>query len=96
MLDRWALRDRFVDRVAKMAAEFGSDIVLPCDVSDDAQITGLFGFARLGLNQFLEAAAAVLACLGLLLLIKGIGRRLLGGNPASGGAPASESAKPLL
>lgn len=34
--------DRFVDRVAKMAAEFGSDIVLPCDVSDDAQITGLF------------------------------------------------------
>ncbi|HZY51414.1 MAG TPA: cation-translocating P-type ATPase [Devosia sp.] len=60
------------------------------------QITGLFGFARLGLNQFLEAAAAVLACLGLLLLIKGIGRRLLGGNPASGRAPASESAKPLL
>lgn len=34
--------DRFIDRVAKMAAEFGSDIVLPCDVSDDAQITGLF------------------------------------------------------
>ena len=30
--------DRFRDRVADLAAEFGSDIVLPCDVADDAQI----------------------------------------------------------
>ena len=30
--------DRFKDRVTEYAAEFGSDIVLPCDVGDDAQI----------------------------------------------------------
>ena len=30
--------DRFKDRVSEYAAEFGSDIVLPCDVGDDAQI----------------------------------------------------------
>ncbi|MBV6305446.1 enoyl-ACP reductase FabI [Candidimonas humi] len=30
--------DRFKDRVGEFAAEFGSDIVLPCDVADDAQI----------------------------------------------------------
>jgi len=30
--------ERFKDRVADYAAEFGSNIVLPCDVSDDAQI----------------------------------------------------------
>jgi enoyl-[acyl-carrier protein] reductase I len=34
--------DKFQDRVTKLAAEFGSDIVLPCDVSDDAQIDALF------------------------------------------------------
>ncbi|CAG0970054.1 enoyl-[acyl-carrier protein] reductase I [Methylophilaceae bacterium] len=34
--------DKFEDRVTKLAAEFGSDIVLPCDVSDDAQIEALF------------------------------------------------------
>jgi enoyl-[acyl-carrier protein] reductase I len=38
--------DKFQERVGKMAAEFGSDIVLPCDVSDDAQIDNLF--AELG------------------------------------------------
>ncbi|MFA5598387.1 MAG: enoyl-ACP reductase FabI, partial [Pusillimonas sp.] len=30
--------DRFKDRVTEYAAEFGSAIVLPCDVGDDAQI----------------------------------------------------------
>jgi enoyl-[acyl-carrier protein] reductase I len=34
--------DKFQDRVTKLAAEFASDIVLPCDVSDDAQIDALF------------------------------------------------------
>ena len=34
--------DRFKDRVAEIAAAFGSDIVLPCDVSDDAQIDALY------------------------------------------------------
>jgi len=30
--------DRFKDRVTEFAGEFGSKIVLPCDVADDAQI----------------------------------------------------------
>ncbi|MCX9156438.1 enoyl-ACP reductase FabI [Niveibacterium sp. 24ML] len=34
--------DRFHDRLSKFAAEFGSDMVFPCDVSEDDQITGLF------------------------------------------------------
>ncbi|THF67449.1 enoyl-ACP reductase FabI [Pseudothauera nasutitermitis] len=34
--------ERFQERVAKMAAEFGSSLVLPCDVQEDAQITALF------------------------------------------------------
>jgi len=34
--------EKFQDRVTKLAAEFGSDIVLPCDVSDDAQIDAMF------------------------------------------------------
>jgi enoyl-[acyl-carrier protein] reductase I len=34
--------EKFQDRVTKLAAEFDSDIVLPCDVSDDAQIDTLF------------------------------------------------------
>jgi len=38
--------DRFQDRVAKMASEFDSTLTFPCDVSDDAQISGLF--AELG------------------------------------------------
>ena len=38
--------DRFQDRVARMAGEFGSTLIFPCDVSDDAQISGLF--AELG------------------------------------------------
>jgi enoyl-[acyl-carrier protein] reductase I len=35
--------DRFKDRVTGLAKEFGSDIVLPCDVASDEQISGLFG-----------------------------------------------------
>ena len=34
--------DRFQDRVEKMAADFNSTLVLPCDVQDDGQITALF------------------------------------------------------
>ncbi|HUN67268.1 MAG TPA: enoyl-ACP reductase FabI [Burkholderiales bacterium] len=34
--------DRFKDRVTDLAREFGSDIVLPCDVASDEQINGLF------------------------------------------------------
>jgi enoyl-[acyl-carrier protein] reductase I len=34
--------ERFKDRVSDMAAEFGSSLVLPCDVADDAQIDALF------------------------------------------------------
>jgi len=34
--------DRFKDRIAEFAAEFGSDIVLPCDVAEDAQIDSAF------------------------------------------------------
>ena len=34
--------DRLKPRVEKFAAEFDSDIVLPCDVSIDSEITSLF------------------------------------------------------
>ncbi len=34
--------ERFKDRVSEMAADFGSSIVLPCDVGDDTQIDQLF------------------------------------------------------
>ncbi len=34
--------ERFQERVTKMAAEFGSSLLFPLDVQDDAQITGLF------------------------------------------------------
>ena len=34
--------ERFKDRVVEMARELGSDIALECDVSDDANIEGLF------------------------------------------------------
>lgn len=34
--------DRFQDRVTKLAAEFDSNIVLPCDVAEDSQIDNLF------------------------------------------------------
>ncbi|CAI09931.1 Enoyl-[acyl-carrier-protein] reductase [Aromatoleum aromaticum EbN1] len=34
--------ERFQERVAKMAAEFGSDLIFSCDVQNDAEIAGLF------------------------------------------------------
>ena len=34
--------DRFKDRITDMAAEFGSSLVFPCDVAEDAQIDALF------------------------------------------------------
>lgn len=34
--------DRFHERISKFAAEFDSDLIFPCDVADDAQITSLF------------------------------------------------------
>lgn len=34
--------DRFKDRVTQFAADFGSDIVLPCDVGEDEQIDTAF------------------------------------------------------
>jgi enoyl-[acyl-carrier protein] reductase I len=34
--------ERFKERVEEMAREFGSDIALPCDVAEDAQIAALF------------------------------------------------------
>ena len=38
--------ERFRERVAKMAADFGASLVYPCDVAEDAQIDQLF--AELG------------------------------------------------
>ncbi len=34
--------DKLKERVAKLAAELGSDIVLPCDVASDDELTNLF------------------------------------------------------
>lgn len=34
--------ERFQDRVARLAGNFGSELVLPCDVQQDTQIDGLF------------------------------------------------------
>jgi enoyl-[acyl-carrier protein] reductase I len=34
--------ERFKDRITEYAADFGSDLVFECDVSDDAQISRLF------------------------------------------------------
>jgi len=34
--------ERFQERVAKMAAEFGTNLIFACDVQNDAEIAGLF------------------------------------------------------
>ncbi|MCC5791874.1 MAG: enoyl-ACP reductase [Legionellaceae bacterium] len=34
--------DKLKDRVGKMAAEFGSELIIPCDVSSDAEISQVF------------------------------------------------------
>ena len=52
--------DRFRDRVAEMAAEFGSKLIFPCDVAEDAQIESLFadlGKAWDGLDGLVHAIA---------------------------------------
>jgi enoyl-[acyl-carrier protein] reductase I len=36
------VNERFKERVGKLAAEFGTELVLPCDVQEDAQIESLF------------------------------------------------------
>ena len=38
--------ERFQERVTEMAAEFGSSLVFPCDVAEDAQIDALFASLR--------------------------------------------------
>jgi len=38
--------ERFEERVREMAAEFGSSLIFPCDVSEDAQIEALFAGLR--------------------------------------------------
>src|SRR5262245_38632569 len=52
--------DRFKDRVADMAGEFGSKLAFPCDVSNDAEIAALFaglGKAWDGLEGLVHAIA---------------------------------------
>jgi enoyl-[acyl-carrier protein] reductase I len=44
--------ERFRERVAEMAAEFGSDLVLPCDVAEDEQIRALFDALRARWDEF--------------------------------------------
>lgn len=36
------VNDRFKDRVCKLASEFGSELILPCDVQEDEQMDALF------------------------------------------------------
>jgi enoyl-[acyl-carrier protein] reductase I len=50
--------DRFKDRVTEVAREFGSELVFPCDVSEDAQIEAVFadlGRAWDGLDGLVHA-----------------------------------------
>lgn len=52
--------DRFKDRVAELARDFGSTLLFPCDVQDDAQITALFeaiGNTWEGLDGFVHSIA---------------------------------------
>ena len=52
--------DRFKDRVTEMAAEFGSDVVFPCDVANDSEIDSLFAGLRQrwgGLDGLVHAIA---------------------------------------
>ncbi len=54
--------ERFRERVAEIAHEFGSDIVLPCDVTSDEQIAALFASLRgrwEGLDGLVHAIAFV-------------------------------------
>ncbi|MDZ7652679.1 MAG: enoyl-ACP reductase FabI [Burkholderiaceae bacterium] len=38
--------ERFRDRITEFAQEFGSSLIFPCDVADDAQIDAVFGALR--------------------------------------------------
>src|SRR5258706_13459741 len=52
--------ERFKDRVTELAADFESDIVLPCDVASDAEITSVFEGLRTrwdGLDGLVHAIA---------------------------------------
>ncbi len=52
--------ERFRDRLAKMAAEFGSELIFPCDVQSDDEITALFkqlGEAWDGLDGLVHSIA---------------------------------------
>lgn len=52
--------ERFEERVRGFATEFGSDLVFPCDVADDAQIAALFaalGQSWDGLDGLVHAIA---------------------------------------
>ncbi len=52
--------ERVKDRVTEMAKEFGSKLVFPCDVANDAEISGLFtelGKHWDGLDGFVHAIA---------------------------------------
>ncbi len=52
--------DRFLERVSKMAAEFGSDRVFPCDVQSDEQIEALMSNLALrwdGLDSIVHSLA---------------------------------------
>ncbi|HTN28223.1 MAG TPA: SDR family oxidoreductase, partial [Burkholderiales bacterium] len=52
--------ERFKDRVAELAADFESEIVLPCDVASDAEISAMFESLRSrwdGLDGLVHAIA---------------------------------------
>ena len=52
--------ERFIDRVTEMAADFGSKLIFPCDVANDAEIAALFaGLAKAwdGLDGLVHAIA---------------------------------------
>lgn len=52
--------ERFKDRVAKMAVEFDTELILPCDVQNDEEITTLFhelGQAWDGLDSLVHSIA---------------------------------------
>ena len=52
--------ERFQERVSKLAADFNSELILPCDVQDDAQIDDLFsqiGDAWGGIDSVVQSIA---------------------------------------
>jgi enoyl-[acyl-carrier protein] reductase I len=52
--------ERIKDRVVELAAEFGSELVLPCDVSSDGEIDALFAGLKehwVGLDGIIHSIA---------------------------------------